>query len=81
MRGGDYHRSMIKNLLAGVAVTALIALEAGADESPASVRGGKEKTGKGSWVGLEACLFAPELVAGINSDLLDSQTDVRTMVL
>jgi CubicO group peptidase (beta-lactamase class C family) len=38
MREGDYHRSMIKNLLAGVAVTALIAHQAMGTESAAIVR-------------------------------------------
>ena len=38
MRAADYHRPMIKNLLAGFAVTALIALEAMASESPELVR-------------------------------------------
>jgi CubicO group peptidase (beta-lactamase class C family) len=34
MRAADYHRRMIKNLLIGVVVTALIALQANAAESP-----------------------------------------------
>ena len=38
MRAADYHRPMIKNLLAGAAVTALIAIQAMAKELPDTIR-------------------------------------------
>src|SRR6185312_3173096 len=38
MRAADYHRRMIKNLLTGAAVTALIALQAMTKEVPDTVR-------------------------------------------